>query len=82
VLRVTTAEQPHLLVFDDAQWIDPTSFEMIEQFARNLARAPMLMVLATTPEPAPPKLASYGSHRTRYPRARFAGQVDHDAIPV
>src|SRR5258705_161899 len=58
VLRVTTAEQPHLLIFDDAQWIDPTSYQMIEQFARNLARAPILMVLATTPEPAPPKLAA------------------------
>lgn len=57
VLRVTSAEQPLLLLFDDAQWIDPASFALIERLARDLARAPILVVLATTPEPAPPKLA-------------------------
>ena len=59
VLRVTTAEQAHLLIFDDAQWIDPTSYHIIERLARDLARAPLLIVLATTPEPAPPKLAEF-----------------------
>ncbi len=83
VLRVTTAEQPHLLIFDDAQWIDPTSYQMIEQFARNLARAPILMVLATTPEPAPPKLAELRARIGRdIPGAAISlGKLDHDAIP-
>jgi DNA-binding SARP family transcriptional activator len=61
VLRVTSAEQPLLLVFDDAQWIDATSFQMIERLVRDLARAPILIVLATAPEPAPPKLAELRS---------------------
>ena len=82
VLRVTTAERPHLIVFDDAQWIDPTSYEMLEQFARNLARAPMLIVLATTPEPAPPKLAELRARIGRdIPGAAISlGKLDHDAI--
>jgi predicted ATPase len=45
------------LLFDDAQWIDAASYALIERLTRDLARAPILVVLATTPEPAPPKLA-------------------------
>ncbi len=82
VLRVTTAEEPHLLVFDDAQWIDPTSYQMIEQLARDLARAPVLIVLATTPEPAPPKLAELRARIGRdVPGATISlGKLDHAAI--
>jgi DNA-binding SARP family transcriptional activator len=57
VLRVTSAERPHLLIFDDAQWIDTASYQVLERLMRDLPRAPILIVLATTPEPAPPKLA-------------------------
>jgi DNA-binding SARP family transcriptional activator len=53
VLRVASAEQPVLLIFDDAQWVDSTSYQMIAKLARDLARAPILVTLATTPEPAP-----------------------------
>jgi len=82
VLRVTTAEQPHLLIFDDAQWIDPTSYQVIEQLARDLARAPVLIVLAPTPEPAPPKLAELRARIGRdVPGAAIAlGKLDHAAI--
>ena len=82
VLRVTTAEHPHVLVFDDAQWIDPTSYQMIEQLARDLARAPLLIVLATTPEPAPPKLAELRARIGRdVPGAAISlGKLDHAAI--
>jgi len=61
VLRVTSADRPHVLVCDDAQWIDPASYQTIERLARDLSRAPLLVVLATTPEPAPPKLAELRS---------------------
>ncbi len=61
VLRVTSADRPHVLIFDDAQWIDPASYQTIERLARDLSRAPVLIVLATTPEPAPPKLAELRS---------------------
>jgi len=74
VLRVTTAEHPHLLIFDDAQWIDPTSYTIIEQLARDLARAPLLIVLATTPEPSPPKLAEF--------RARIGRDLTGAAISL
>jgi hypothetical protein len=82
VLRVTSAERPQLLIFDDAQWIDPTSYGMIEQLARDLARAPILVVLATTPEPAPPKLAEL---RARIGRdvagaVNALGKFDHNAL--
>jgi DNA-binding SARP family transcriptional activator len=74
VLRVTSAEQPLLLIFDDAQWIDSTSFAMIETLTRDLAHAPILLVLATTPEPAPRKLAEL--------RARIGREVAGAAIPL
>ena len=82
VLRVTTAEHPHLLVFDDAQWIDPTSFRAIEQLVRDLARAPVLMVLATTLEPAPPKVAELRARIGRdVPGAAISlGKLDNAAI--
>ena len=57
VLRVTSAERPQLLIFDDAQWVDARSYGVIEQLARDLAQAPILILLAATPEPAPPTLA-------------------------
>ena len=61
VLRVTSAERPHVLVLDDGQWIDAPSYEMIERLTRDLPRAPILIVIATTPEPAPPKLTELRS---------------------
>ena len=82
VLRVTTAEHPHLLIFDDAQWIDPASYKMIERLARDLARAPLLIVLATTPEPAPPKLAEFRARigRDLTGAAISLGKLDDGAI--
>src|SRR3989475_12054135 len=55
---------------------------MIEQLARDLARAPLLLVLATTPEPAPPKLAELRARIGRdVPGAAISlGKLDHEAI--
>ncbi|HEY7377587.1 MAG TPA: AAA family ATPase [Steroidobacteraceae bacterium] len=82
VLRVASAEQPLLLVFDDAQWIDPGSYQTIEQLTRDLARAAILIVLATTPEPAPPKLAELRARigRDLVGAAISLGKLTHDAI--
>jgi DNA-binding SARP family transcriptional activator len=82
VLRVTSADRPHVLIFDDAQWIDPASYQTIERLARDLARAPLLIVLATTPEPAPPKLAELRARIGRdVPGAAITlGKLDHEAI--
>lgn len=57
VLRAASVEQPLLLVVDDAQWLDAASLEVIETMARDLARAPILVLLTATPEPSTPKLA-------------------------
>jgi len=54
-----------LLVFDDAQWIDAASFDVIETMLRDLAGQQILVLLAATPEPAPPKLTEV---RTRLGR--------------
>jgi len=82
VLRVTSVEQPQLLVFDDAQWIDPASYQMIEQLARDLAPAPIVIVLASTPEPAPPKLAELRSRigRDLGGAVIALGKLTHEAI--
>ncbi len=47
VLRAASAEQPLALVLDDAQWIDRDSLDAIETLLRDLARAPILVFLAT-----------------------------------
>lgn len=65
ILRVASVEQPLLLVFDDAQWIDAASFDVIETMLRDLAGQQILVLLAATPEPAPPKLTEV---RTRLGR--------------
>jgi len=82
VLRVTSAERPHVLVFDDAQWMDAESYQLLERLARDLARAPLLIVLVTTPEPAPLKLAELRSRigRDVSGAAILLGKLDLQAI--
>ena len=82
VLRVASAEQPLLLVFDDAQWIDSASYQAIEQLTRDLSRASILIVLASTPEPAPPKLAELRARigRDLAGAAIALDKLTHDAI--
>jgi len=58
VLRVASAEQPLLLVFDDAQWLDDASLDQLEIIVRDLARAPLLLLLTTTRESSSPRLAA------------------------
>jgi DNA-binding SARP family transcriptional activator len=74
VLRVAGAERPHLVIFDDAQWMDETSFQHLDRVLRDLAGTPLLIVLAATPEPAPPKLAEL--------RARIGRDIPGSVIPL
>jgi class 3 adenylate cyclase/tetratricopeptide (TPR) repeat protein len=47
----TTAEtSPLLLVVEDAHWIDPTTFELIEQTVARIAAARVLMLITHRPE--------------------------------
>jgi DNA-binding SARP family transcriptional activator len=57
VLRVTSAEQPMVLVLDDAHWLDDASLGSLDVILRDLAAMPLLIVLAAVPEPTTEKLA-------------------------
>jgi len=56
ILRAASAEQPLLLVYDDAQWLDAASLAALETLLRNLAQLPVLLLITTTEEPEPATL--------------------------
>jgi predicted ATPase len=56
-LRAASVEQPLLVVLDDAHWLDDASLGVLEALVRDLAKAPLLVVLTTVPEPTTDKLA-------------------------
>jgi DNA-binding SARP family transcriptional activator len=56
VLRAVAAEQPVLLLVDDAQWIDRDSLLALVAAARDLAAAPLCIVLTRAPHPPRPEL--------------------------
>lgn len=45
LLRVTTSEGPLLVAIDDADWLDDSSFRALETAMRDLAAAPLLILL-------------------------------------
>jgi tetratricopeptide (TPR) repeat protein len=47
-------QQPVLLVFEDAQWVDQTSLELLERAAQRGLHLPVLMVITFRPEFEPP----------------------------
>jgi class 3 adenylate cyclase/tetratricopeptide (TPR) repeat protein len=47
-------QDPILLVFEDAHWIDSTSLELLERIAERVPRLRMLMVVSFRPEFTPP----------------------------
>jgi len=65
ILRAASAEQPLLLMVDDAQWLDDDSYRDVEAITRNLAGAAILILLASAPEPSHPRMAEL---RTRIGR--------------
>jgi class 3 adenylate cyclase/predicted ATPase len=58
-LKNLAAKQPVLMVFEDLQWIDPTSLELLCLSADQLAGQRMLLVATTRPDFSPP----WPSHR-------------------
>jgi DNA-binding response OmpR family regulator/predicted ATPase len=46
--------QPLLVLFEDLQWIDPTSLEFLVLLARRIATLPVLIVATARPEFVPP----------------------------
>lgn len=57
-VAAAAAEQPVLLVLDDAQWLDDATLGVLEAMARDLAKAPVLILLTSTPEPTTPRLTA------------------------
>ena len=56
VVRASAAEQPVVLALDDAQWMDADSALALGAVLRDLADAPVTVVLATAPYPPRPEL--------------------------
>jgi class 3 adenylate cyclase/tetratricopeptide (TPR) repeat protein len=53
-LEGLACREPVLLVFEDAQWIDQTSLELLERAADRVPRLPVLMVITFRSEFEPP----------------------------
>jgi TolB-like protein len=49
-LDAVSGRQPVLMIFEDLQWIDPTSREMVEQLVERAGRSPVLLILTFRPE--------------------------------
>jgi class 3 adenylate cyclase len=47
-------EQPVVVVFEDAHWIDPTSHELLELLVERVRSLPMLLIVTFRPEFQPP----------------------------
>jgi DNA-binding SARP family transcriptional activator len=72
VVRAVAAEQAVVLALDDAQWIDADSALALGAVLRDLADAPVTVVLATAPYPPRPELDEL--------RTRIGRDVEGDAI--
>ena len=80
--------QPAALVFEDLQWADPTSLELMRALAERGAQAPLLLIITMRPEFHPPwSLRSHHSVISLSPLdraqvARIVGALaTHHALP-
>jgi class 3 adenylate cyclase/tetratricopeptide (TPR) repeat protein len=53
-LEGLSRQQPVLMLFEDAHWIDPTSRELLDLIVERLGKLPVLLVLTFRPEFQPP----------------------------
>jgi DNA-binding SARP family transcriptional activator len=51
VLRAITGERPLVLALDDAQWLDHSSLQSVAAALRDLAKAPLVLLLSVDPQP-------------------------------
>ena len=65
VLRAACLEQPVLLVLDDAQWVDRESLLALEAALRDLAAAPLGVLLTAALQPPRQELDELRSHLGR-----------------
>lgn len=50
LLEELARRQPVLMVFEDLQWIDPTSRELLDQIVQRVASLPVLLIATLRPE--------------------------------
>lgn len=72
VVRAAAAERPVVLIVDDAQFLDADSYGALEILLRDLARAPVALLLSTTAENPPAELDAI--------RARFGRDVAGEVV--
>lgn len=72
VVRAAVAERPVLIAVDDAHWLDPESYGMLEGLLRDLARAPLALMLSVMADNSPVELDAL--------RARFGRDVAGEAL--
>jgi class 3 adenylate cyclase/tetratricopeptide (TPR) repeat protein len=53
-LEGLAAQQPVLLLFEDAHWSDPTSLELLDLIIDRVAAVPIMLLITFRPEFAPP----------------------------
>jgi class 3 adenylate cyclase/predicted ATPase len=53
-LEGLAAGRPVLMIFEDAQWIDPTTLELLDLIVDRIARLPVLLLITFRPEFVPP----------------------------
>jgi class 3 adenylate cyclase/tetratricopeptide (TPR) repeat protein len=49
-LEGLAARQPVLMIFEDAHWLDPTTFELLDLTVKRIARLPVLLLITFRPE--------------------------------
>jgi class 3 adenylate cyclase/predicted ATPase len=53
-VRAWATERPLLVVFEDVQWIDPTSLELLNLIVHDIQQLPALVIVTHRPEFVPP----------------------------
>ena len=59
-LEASARQQPVLMVFEDAQWIDPSSQELLDLTIEHIPTLPVLLIIAFRPNSSRPGPASRG----------------------
>ena len=56
-----TRSHPMLMLFEDAQWADPSSLELLDMLIDRLTELPILLVISFRADFTPPGLAAQAS---------------------
>jgi DNA-binding response OmpR family regulator/class 3 adenylate cyclase/predicted ATPase len=81
-----TGQQPVLMLFEDAQWADPSSLELLDRLIDQLAERSILLVISFRPEFVAPWIGHAGanlvalSRLTRQQSATLAAQVTAERV--